>query len=79
MRINLLSMSCLDEKSYETQFRSKKVSMGQHGRILFQGVKCYGFYCLIVNDFAMINNISSSSSYIENVYDTKDDNDISFL
>ena len=27
----------------------------------------------------MINNISSSSSYIENVYDTKDDNDISFL
>ena len=31
------------------------------------------------NDSAMINNIASSSSYIENVYNTNDDDDISFL
>ena len=49
------------------------------GEFCFGGVKCDGLYHLIVHDPTMINNIALYFSYIENVSNSNDDDDISFL
>lgn len=39
MRRNLISVPRLDEKDFEVRFRSGKVSVGKHGRIMMWGSK----------------------------------------
>ncbi|KAG5531399.1 hypothetical protein RHGRI_026129 [Rhododendron griersonianum] len=43
MRRNLISVPRLDEKDSEVRFRSGKVSIGKHGRIMMWGSKVDAF------------------------------------
>ena len=63
MRRNLLSVPRLDDKGFEVRFRSSKVSIGKHGRILAWGTKVDGLYRL--NVASDNNKIGSSSAYID--------------
>ena len=65
MRRNLISIPCLDEKSFEIRFHSRKVSIGNHGRILMWGIKMDGLYRLNDISFANKNAIVGSFAHLD--------------
>ncbi|KAF7154487.1 hypothetical protein RHSIM_Rhsim01G0134100 [Rhododendron simsii] len=64
MRRNLISVPRLDEKDFEVRFRSGKVSIGKHGRIMMWGSKVDGLYRLNIVSDVNNNALAGCSAYI---------------
>ncbi|KAG5550800.1 hypothetical protein RHGRI_015682 [Rhododendron griersonianum] len=64
MRRNLISVPRLDEKDFEVRFRSGKVSVGKHGRIMMWGSKVDGLYRLNIVSDVNNNALAGCSAYI---------------
>ncbi|KAF7130548.1 hypothetical protein RHSIM_Rhsim10G0106900 [Rhododendron simsii] len=63
MKRNLISVPRLDENDFEVRFRSEKVSIGKHGRIMMWGSKVDGLYRLNIVSDVNNNALAGCSAY----------------